>query len=236
MDVNVVEPRWFYVGNGQLRLKQGDAWTDQYETIESPRARATAPDAGVVSNSAVAPPKNTGSTTLALWLVVCAALVIVGGTGAAVATGALSTDRLTSLLSGTAAEPAVAPAKAAKVYGGGFKKADYAKRVGGVPLWIADVRRDSGHKLATHVDLMGLGLQLDAVGMLPPPPKVDPVWWAANNAALSKLGQQAASRWAAGEKKAALASFEMAVKRSNAMITKVNAGFGLHVALSKTAR
>ena len=35
------EPRWFYVGEGQLRLKDGQNWTDEYKTIESPRARAT---------------------------------------------------------------------------------------------------------------------------------------------------------------------------------------------------
>jgi len=29
------EPRWYYVGNGQLRLKEGENWTDEYQTIES---------------------------------------------------------------------------------------------------------------------------------------------------------------------------------------------------------
>ena len=33
------EPRWFYVGNGQLRLKDGEDWTDEYQTIESRRAQ-----------------------------------------------------------------------------------------------------------------------------------------------------------------------------------------------------
>jgi len=233
MDVNVVEPRWFYVGNGQLRLKQGEDWTDQFETIESPRARATAPGAGAAEP--VVPPTAKASSHLMAWLILCVLLVVAGGAGAAYATGTLKRGALTSLLSGTPAAPAGAPAHAAKVYGGGFTKADYTKRIGAIPVWVADVRRDSGHDLATHVDLLGLGLQLDAVGKLPPPPKVDPTWWAANNSAMSKLGQQAAARWASGKRTAALSSFEAAVKRSNAMTTKVNAAFGLHVALSRTA-
>jgi len=32
------EPRWYYVGNGQLRLKEGESWTAEYQTIESRRA------------------------------------------------------------------------------------------------------------------------------------------------------------------------------------------------------
>ena len=37
------EPRWYYVGNGQLRYKFGDFWTDQYKTIgHSERAVPTA--------------------------------------------------------------------------------------------------------------------------------------------------------------------------------------------------
>jgi hypothetical protein len=30
------EPGWFYVGNGQLRYKDSDGWTDQYQDIDGP--------------------------------------------------------------------------------------------------------------------------------------------------------------------------------------------------------
>jgi hypothetical protein len=34
------EPMWYYVGEGQLRYKDGDGWTDQYKTIDEPEAAA----------------------------------------------------------------------------------------------------------------------------------------------------------------------------------------------------
>jgi hypothetical protein len=30
------EPGWFYVGNGQLRYKDSDGWTEQYEDLDGP--------------------------------------------------------------------------------------------------------------------------------------------------------------------------------------------------------
>ncbi|MDQ1535758.1 MAG: hypothetical protein QOE58_151, partial [Actinomycetota bacterium] len=35
------EPGWFYVGNGQLRFKDGDNWTDQYHELDKPKADPT---------------------------------------------------------------------------------------------------------------------------------------------------------------------------------------------------
>jgi hypothetical protein len=37
------EPGWFYIGNGQLRYKDSEGWTDQYEDLDGP---ARTPDVG----------------------------------------------------------------------------------------------------------------------------------------------------------------------------------------------
>jgi hypothetical protein len=38
------EPGWYYVGDGQLRYKVGDQWTNLYQTIDHPRITASTPD------------------------------------------------------------------------------------------------------------------------------------------------------------------------------------------------
>lgn len=174
---------------------------------------------------------------------VCAAVVVAGGTGTAFAKDALKPGGLLSASSAFPAAAVVAPAKSASAkaapktsasWAGGYKKADYAKRVGDIPPRVAAVRTDSEYQLATRVDLMSLGLQFDAVGRLPAPPKVDPKWWATNTKALSKLSLKAADEWANGNQKAAMVRFEAVVKSSNTLVTKVNAACGLHIRLSKT--
>jgi hypothetical protein len=189
-----------------------------------------------------------------LWLMICAAVVVAGGTGTAFARDALKHGGLLSASSAFPAAAVVAPAKGAPAKGalaktvpakaapktnaswaGGYKKADYAKRVGDIPPRVAAVRTDSEYQLATRVDLMSLGLQFDAVGRLPAPPKVDPQWWATNTKALSKLSLKAADEWASGNQKAALVRFEAVVKSSNTLVTKVNAACGLRIRLSKTS-
>lgn len=178
-----------------------------------------------------------------LWLMVCAAVVVAGGTGTAFAKDALKPGGLLSASSAFPAAAVVAPAKSVSAkaapktsasWAGGYKKADYAKRVGDIPPRVAAVRTDSEYQLATRVDLMSLGLQFDAVGRLPAPPKVDPQWWATNTKALSKLSLKAADEWADGNQKAAMVRFEAVVRSSNTLVTKVNAACGLHIRLSKT--
>jgi len=247
------EPRWFYVGNGQLRLKDGEDWTDEYQTIESRRAHAPQAAAVVEPDSQHPLPGARPRGRPMLWLMICAAVVVAGGTGTAFARDALKHGGLLSASSAFPAAAVVAPAKGAPAKGalaktvpakaapktnaswaGGYKKADYAKRVGDIPPRVAAVRTDSEYQLATRVDLMSLGLQFDAVGRLPAPPKVDPQWWATNTKALSKLSLKAADEWASGNQKAALVRFEAVVKSSNTLVTKVNAACGLHIRLSKT--
>lgn len=229
------EPRWFYVGNGQLRLKEGEDWTEQYQAIESARTTQTA----AATEAGLQKSLETTSTRgpARKWLLACAGLVVVGA-GAAYATGSLSTDRLTPLLS---ASPAVTTAAQSKASidprpdwnGGGFTKADFAKRVGEVPVLVGDVRSDSRDTMLMRVDLMSLGFQFDTIGRLPAPPRVDPTWWAATNARMSQLSKQAAAKLADGDEKAAMASLEAVVKSSNTMITKVNAAFKIHIPLSR---
>jgi len=237
------EPRWFYVGNGQLRLKDGEDWTDEYQTIESRRAHASQAAAVVEPDSQHPVPGARPRGRPLLWLMVCAAVVVAGGTGTAFAKDALKPGGLLSASSAFPAAAVVAPAKSASAkaaprtsasWAGGYKKADYAKRVGDIPPGVAAVRTDSEYQLATRVDLMSLGLQFDAVGRLPAPPKVDSKWWATNTKALSKLSLKAADEWANGNQKAAMVRFEAVVKSSNTLVTKVNAACGLHIRLSKT--
>lgn len=237
--MGAIEPRWFYVGDGQLRLKDGDEWTDQYEKIEKPRARAKDAAETPEPVSAQPLPASAKKGRLVAWLALCAALVVVGGTGAAFATGALKPAELTSFLSkslsGTASASDQASFEASSGWdGGAFTKADYVKRVGDIPVWVSNVRGDVGSERATRVDMLGLAAQFDAIRKLPAPPRVDPGWWAANTKSLSKLSRQAAGEWAAGDKKASMARFQVVVKRSNTLISKVNAAFGLHLRLSET--
>lgn len=231
------EPRWYYVGNGQLRLKEGETWTDEYQTIESRRA---AVPSQVLDGEPVAqeplPGARSGGRGL-LWLVACAVLVLVVGTGAAAANGSLDLSGLKSSVSASPPKAAAASAKVvAKAWdGGGYTKADYAKQVAKIPVLVSEVRKNSGQELATHIDLMSLGFQFDAIKGLPAPPRVDPAWWAATNTKMSQLSQQAAEKWAAGDRKAAMARLEIVVKSSNTMIAKVNTAFGIRIPRSKAA-
>jgi len=232
------EPRWYYVGNGQLRLKEGETWTDEYQTIESRRAAVPSQVLGAepVPQEPL-PGAGSGGRSL-LWLVACAVLVLVVGTGAAAANGSLNLSGLKSTVSASIPKTVTASAKdvaSASWNGGGYTKADYAKQVGKIPVLVSDVRKDSGQELATHIDLMSLGFQFDAIRGLPAPPRVDPAWWAATNTKMSQLCQQAAEKWADGDRKAAMARLEIVVKSSNTMIAKVNAAFGIHIPRSKTA-
>ena len=44
--VGEAEPRWFYIGNGQLRKKDSDGWTDEYRDVDGPKkTSAVGPDA-----------------------------------------------------------------------------------------------------------------------------------------------------------------------------------------------
>lgn len=36
------QPGWFYVGNGQLRYKDGTGWTDQYQDLDGPKRASEA--------------------------------------------------------------------------------------------------------------------------------------------------------------------------------------------------
>jgi len=232
------EPRWYYVGSGQLRLKEGDSWTDEYQTIESRRAEVPTQVLGAepVPQEPL-PGAGLGGRNL-LWLVACAVLVLVVGTGAAAANGSLSLSGLKTAASASPPKAAIASAKdvaGTSWNGGDFTKADYAKQVGKIPVLVGDVRKDSGQELATHIDLMSLGFQFDAIRGLPAPPRVDPAWWAATNTKMSQLSQQAAEEWADGDRQAAMARLEIVVKSSNTMIAKVNAAFGIHIPRSKAA-
>jgi len=235
------EARWFYVGNGQLRLKNGEDWTDQYQTIESRRDRASQASVVVEPDSRQPLPGARQRGRPLLWLMVCAALVVAGGTGTAFAKDALKAGGLLSASSPFPATAVVAPASVVRKThpswdGHGYTKADYAKLVGDISVEVADLRKDSGNKLATHVDLLVLGLQFDAIGKLPAPPKVDPRWWAGTTKNLSELSMQAADEWATGDQKVAMAHLATVVKSSNTLVVKVNTAFGLRIPLSKTSR
>jgi hypothetical protein len=52
---------------------------------------------------------------------------------------------------------------------------------------------------------------------------------------MSQLSQQAAEKWADGDRKAAMARLEIVVKSSNTMIAKVNTAFGIHIPRSEAA-
>ena len=119
--------------------------------------------------------------------------------------------------------------------GGGYTKANYASRVAEIPMWVGYMRGDSDAGSAAYVDLTALGATFHAIGFMPAPPGIDPAWWAASTTTLSQSTQQAAGEWAKGDQNAALGHFEVIVKNSNTLITKVNEAFGLRMPTSKTA-
>jgi len=232
------EPRWYYVGNGQLRLKEGENWTDQYEKIETRRAAVPGQVSGAESVPKEPLPVARSSSRTLLWLVACAVLVVVVGTGAAAANGSLNLGGHPSTVSASTPKAVTASATGADKTtwdGGGYTRADYAKQVGKIPVLVGAVRKDSGQDLATHIDLMSLGFQFDMIRGLPAPPRVDPAWWAATNTKMSQLSQQAAEQWANGDRKAAMTRLAIVVKSSNTMIAKVNTAFGIRIPRSKTA-
>ena len=232
------EPRWYYVGDGQLRLKEGENWTDEYQKIESRRAAVPSQVLGAESVPQEPLPGAKSSSRTLVWLVTCAVLILVVGTGAAAAKGSLNLGSLKPNLSASAPNAVTVSAQRAPSTswdGGGYTKADYVKQVGKIPVLLSDVRTDSGDDLATHIDLMSLGFQFDAIRGLPAPPRVDPAWWAATNTTMSQLSQQAAEQWAGGDRKAAIARLGTVVKSSNTMIAKVNTAFGIRIPLNKTA-
>lgn len=118
---------------------------------------------------------------------------------------------------------------------GGYTKANYASRVAEIPMWVGYIRADSAAGSSAFVDLTALGSTFDAIGFMPAPPGIDPAWWAASTTTLAQSSRQAAAEWAKGDQKAALGRFEVIVKNSNTLITKVNKAFGLHIPTSKTA-
>jgi len=61
------EGRWFYVGDGQLRKKDSDGWTDEYRDVDGPKKTAAAgpgasPEASPADEAPVAgkPARRTG--------------------------------------------------------------------------------------------------------------------------------------------------------------------------------
>src|SRR5680860_1735435 len=121
------EPRWYYVGNGQLRLKEGENWTDQYQKIETRRAAVPSQVLGAESVPKETLPVAGSSSRTLLWLVACAVLVVVVGTGAAAAKGSLNLGGLQSTVSASKPKAVTGSATGADSTtwdGGGYTKAD----------------------------------------------------------------------------------------------------------------
>ena len=77
--MNTDQPTWVYVGNGHLRLWDGQKWTDHYRSANTPRATVVTPRFAPVD---AGPPQlddqpARGSRVVTLALV--AAAVIVAG-------------------------------------------------------------------------------------------------------------------------------------------------------------
>jgi hypothetical protein len=75
------EPGWFYIGSGQLRYKDTEGWTDQFQDLDGPARLA--PQVDVMSphpaDAKRAPKgKNPRRKTPALVIAVCAAVLGVG--------------------------------------------------------------------------------------------------------------------------------------------------------------
>lgn len=140
-----------------------------------------------------------------------------------------------AVLASVARKTPVTPLPSPTWDGGGYTKANYASRVAEIPMWVGYIRGDSDAGSAAYVDMAALGSTFDAIAFMPAPPGIDPAWWTASTTTLSQSSQQAAGEWAKGDQNAAVGRFEVIVKNSNTLITKVNKAFGLHIALSKTA-
>lgn len=140
-----------------------------------------------------------------------------------------------AVLTPVARKATVTPQPSPTWDGGGYTKANYASRVAEIPMWVGYIRGDSAAGSAAYVDLTALGSTFVAIGFMPAPPGIDPAWWAASTTTLSKSSQQAAGEWAKGDRNAAMGRFEVIVKNSNTLITKVNKAFGLRIPMSKTA-
>jgi hypothetical protein len=291
------EPGWFYVGNGKLRYKDSEAWTDRYQDIDEVAAahpmncESSGPADATVSPAMRQPRRRTSTLAMAVctgllglgvvaglhradvsrglvsWVSVQAGQISALFSPPAPHTQAISDNAKVKVKAKTTQHHSAAPhALAAKPVptrsaippagprpmatkatvtskpsptwdGGSYTGADYAARVGDVPMWIGKVRLalDGGYEITTSTDLAGLGNRCAEIGRLPAPPRVDPAWWAASNATLSLSSQQAADNWVHGHQIAAVAGFEVVVKTSNELVTKVNAAFGFHIPLSKTA-
>lgn len=101
-------PGWYYVGNGRLRYKFGDFWTDQYKTIE--HSERAVPKANIESSDPVLAhtSPNAGMPrlrTTRLIAVVCACLLGLGVGG-----GLLQPDIRHDLASWAAAKVKSTPA------------------------------------------------------------------------------------------------------------------------------
>ena len=77
--MNTDQPTWVYVGNGHLRLWDGQKWTDHYRSANTPRATVVTPRFPAVSAS---PPElddqpGRGSRVVTLALVAAAVIVAV---------------------------------------------------------------------------------------------------------------------------------------------------------------
>lgn len=83
------EPRWYYVGNGELRLKDADGWTEQYKTIESPLAKTMQTDPTAQPDPEQPDQVARTGRRRGLGRLVGAALVMIAGVGAAFTTGVL---------------------------------------------------------------------------------------------------------------------------------------------------
>jgi len=140
-----------------------------------------------------------------------------------------------AVLTSVARKTPITPQPSPTWDGGGYTKANYASRVAEIPMWVGYIRGDFDAGSTAYVDLTALGSTFDAIGFMPAPPGIDPAWWAASTTTLSQSTQQAAGEWAKGDQNAALGHFEVIVKNSNTLITKVNEAFGLRMPTSKTA-
>jgi hypothetical protein len=131
----------------------------------------------------------------------------------------------------SAATPQPSPSQPPVWDGMGYARADYAARVGDVPVWIGYVRRDSADDLpmSVGVDLAGLGHRFEEIGVPPAPPGVAPAYWHASTSTLAEFSQMAAEEWDNGDTLDAMARFDVVVKNSNDLVAKVDSAFGLDI-------
>ena len=74
------QPTWVYVGNGNLRLWDGEKWTDHYRPANTPRSSAVTPR---VMPTRAAPAEELDeprgrSSRLVTWALAAAAAVVAG--------------------------------------------------------------------------------------------------------------------------------------------------------------